>query len=90
MTALFSNNSVYPKSVYEDAWEDMELLCENWIALHGVDRTFCKLAMKNFAEHLKVDPQEIKSKRKGDTTKSFKDYVTQLMNKIRINNQHED
>ena len=56
MTAFFSNNPEYPKSVYEDAWEDMELLCENWIALHGVDRTFCKLAMKNFAKKLKVDP----------------------------------
>ena len=55
MTELFSNNSEYPKSVYEDAWEDMELLCENWIALHGVDRAFCKLAMNNFAKHLLVD-----------------------------------
>ena len=56
MTALFSNDSEYPKSVYEDAWEDLELLCENWIALHGVDRTFCKLAMKNFVKHLRIDP----------------------------------
>ena len=55
MTALFLNDSEYPKSVYEDVWEDMELLCENWIALHGVDRTFCKLAMKNFLNQLQDD-----------------------------------
>ena len=53
MIEFFSNNSKYPKSVYEDAWEDMEVLCENWIALHGVDRTFCKLAMEYFVKHLK-------------------------------------
>ena len=47
MSALFSSGSEYPKSVYEDAWEDMELLCENWIALHGVDRIFCKLTMNS-------------------------------------------
>ena len=63
MTALFSSGSKYPKSVYEDAWEDMELLCENWIALHGVDRIFCKLAMKNFVKHLSVDPQSDKFKK---------------------------
>ena len=55
MTVLFLNDSEYPKSVYEDVWEDMELLCENWIALHGVDRTFCKLAMKNFLDQLQDD-----------------------------------
>ena len=81
MTALFSNSSEYPKSVYEDAWEDMELLCENWIALHGVDRTFCKLAMKNFVKHLGVDPQKVKTKRESATNKGFEDYVNQLMSK---------
>ena len=55
MTVLFLNDFEYPKSVYEDVWEDMELLCENWIALHGVDRTFCKLAMQNFVNQLQDD-----------------------------------
>ena len=55
MKGLFSNNFEYPKSVYDDVWEDMELLCENWIALHGVDRTFCKAAMKKFVNYLQED-----------------------------------
>ena len=83
MTAFFSNNSGYPKSVYEDAWEDMELLCENWIALHGVDRTFCKLAMKNFVKYLEIDPQKIKSRKESATNKSFEDDVNQSMIKTK-------
>ena len=79
MTAFFSNNSEYPKSVYEDAWEDMELLCENWIALHGVDRTFCKLAMKNFAKKLRVDPQKVQRKKKVANSKIFEEIASQRM-----------
>lgn len=55
MSILFKSKFKYPTTVYEDIWEDLELLCENWITLHGVDRTFCKLALKNFAEQLKAD-----------------------------------
>ena len=52
MAKTLPNHQDYPKSVYVDVWEDMEVMCENWIALHGVDRTFCQEVMKSFAHQI--------------------------------------
>ena len=47
----------YSKSVYEDTWEDLGVLCETWKALHGVDSSFCRAALRDYANHLeKEDP----------------------------------
>ena len=52
-----SSHDDYSKSVYEDTWEDLGVLCETWKALHGVDSSFCQAALRDYANHLeKEDP----------------------------------
>ena len=47
----------YSESVYDDTWEDLGVLCETWKALHGVDSSFCRAALRDYANHLeKEDP----------------------------------
>ena len=45
----------YSKSVYEDTWEDLGVLCETWKALHGVDSFFCQAALRDYANHLEEE-----------------------------------
>ena len=45
----------YSKSVYEDTWEDLGVLCETWKALHGVDSSFCQAALRDYANHLEEE-----------------------------------
>ena len=45
----------YSKSVYEDTWEDLGVLCETWKALHGVDCSFCRAALRDYANHLEEE-----------------------------------
>ena len=47
----------YSKSVYEDTWEDLGVLCETWKALHGVDTCFCRTALQQYANYLKREEQ---------------------------------
>ena len=48
-----SSHDDYSKSVYEDTWEDLGVLCETWKALHGVDTCFCRTALQQYANYLK-------------------------------------
>ena len=45
----------YSKSVYEDTWEDLGVLCETWKSLHGVDSSFCQAALRDYANHLEEE-----------------------------------
>mgnify|MGYP001410428273 CR=1 FL=1 len=45
----------YPKTVYDNAWEDLDVLYESWKTVHGVDRQFCIEMIRKFANHLAND-----------------------------------
>ena len=45
----------YPEEVYVSCWDDMERLCEDWRAQHGVDAAFCVETLRQFAHHLEND-----------------------------------
>ena len=45
----------YPESVYENTWEDLEVMRESWKAVHGVDDQFCIKVMHKFANCLEND-----------------------------------
>ena len=45
----------YPKTVYDNAWEDLDVLCESWKTVHGIDRQFCIEMIRKFANHLAND-----------------------------------
>lgn len=59
---MISNSSKreYPNSVYENAWEDLEVMSQSWIAVHGVDHKFCIEAMRNFANYLEQEYESTK------------------------------
>ena len=42
----------YPKTVYDNAWEDLNVMYESWKSVHGVDRQFCIDMIRKFANHL--------------------------------------
>ena len=50
-----SSHDDYSKSVYEDTWDDLGVLCETWKALHGVDSSFCQAALRDYANHLEEE-----------------------------------
>jgi hypothetical protein len=46
------NQTDYPKTVYDNAWEDLSVMYESWKSIHGVDRQFCIEIIRRFANHL--------------------------------------
>ena len=44
--------SSYPKMVYDNAWEDLSVMCESWKSVHGVDHQFCIEIIRRFTNHL--------------------------------------
>ena len=42
----------YPKTVYDNAWEDLGVMYESWKSVHGVDQKFCIDIIRKFANHL--------------------------------------
>ena len=42
----------YPKIVYDNAWEDLDVMCESWKTVHGIDQQFCIEMIRKFANHL--------------------------------------
>jgi len=55
LTMPHSQSRDYSSSVYEDTWEDMDVLFETWKALHGVDAKFCVDAFRQFADRLEQE-----------------------------------
>jgi len=51
----YSQNRDYSTSVHEDTSDDMDVLCETWKALHGVDSRFCINAFRQFADKLEQE-----------------------------------
>ena len=47
-----SNQYNYPKTVCDNAWEDLSILYESWKTVHGVDRQFCIDMIRKFANYL--------------------------------------
>ena len=47
-----SKQNNYPRTVYENAWEDLSVMYESWKTVHGVDRQFCIDMIRKFANHL--------------------------------------
>ena len=45
----------YPTTVYDNAWEDLDVMVESWKTVHGVDRQFCVDMIRKFANHLDHD-----------------------------------
>ena len=45
----------YPTTVYDNAWEDLDVMVESWKTVHGVDRLFCIYLIRKFANHLDHD-----------------------------------
>ena len=50
-----SEQGDYPKAVYENAWEDLNVMYESWKTVHGVDRQFCIEIIQKFAKHLDTE-----------------------------------
>ena len=42
----------YPRTVYDNAWEDLSVMYESWKTVHGIDRQFCIDMIRNFANYL--------------------------------------
>ena len=42
----------YPRTVYDNAWEDLTVMYESWKTVHGVDRQFCIDMIRKFANYL--------------------------------------
>ena len=42
----------YPSVVYDNMWEDLEIMHENWKAVHGVDDQSCIETIRRFANYL--------------------------------------
>ena len=65
MTRLLATNRIqqmtgleqhdYPTTVYDNAWEDLDVMVESWKTVHGVDRQFCVEMIRKFANHLDHD-----------------------------------
>ena len=47
-----SNQYNYPKTVCDNAWEDLSIMYESWKTVHGVDRQFCIDMIRKFANYL--------------------------------------
>ena len=45
----------YPEEFYVSSWDDMERLCEECRAKHGVDAAFCVETLRQFANHREND-----------------------------------
>ena len=45
----------YPSVVYENMWEDLEIMHENWKAVHGVDHQYCIEIIRKFANDLEAE-----------------------------------
>ena len=52
-----SDQTDYPKIVYDNAWEGLGVMYENWKAVHGIDRQFCIEINLKFANYLDTDKQ---------------------------------
>ena len=50
-----SGQQDYPKTVYENSWEDLEVMYESWKTVHGVDRQFCIEIIRKFANYLETE-----------------------------------
>ena len=37
----------YPRTVYDNAWEDLSVMYESWKTVHGIDRQFCIDMIRN-------------------------------------------
>ena len=47
-----SQQDDYPTTVYDNAWEDLDVMVESWKSVHGVDRQFCIDMIRKFANYL--------------------------------------
>ena len=45
----------YPDTVYENAWEDLMVIRENWKSVHGLDDRFCIELINKFANYVESD-----------------------------------
>ena len=45
----------YPTTVYDNAWDDLDVMVESWKTVHGVDGQFCVDMIRKFANHLDHD-----------------------------------
>ena len=52
----------YPKTVYDNAWEDLDVMCESWKTVHGIDQQFCIEMIRKFANHLEKNKRQINAK----------------------------
>ena len=54
----------YPRTVYDNAWEDLTVMYESWKTVHGVDRQFCIDMIRKFANYLENEKYQNQRKYK--------------------------